>query len=165
MLELTGYLMSLGHRRLAYLSGPERSWSDQERRRAVVSTRHFGADITIVGAGTGPDEVGRAVDEALAAGATALLAFNDLVAFTALASLRERGIRVPDDVSVTGFDDIPYASLAVPPLTSVHSPQLELGVLAWQTLNALLAGEPPAGFQTISAEVQLRDSVAPPAAT
>jgi DNA-binding LacI/PurR family transcriptional regulator len=164
ILELAGHLMRLGHRRLAYLAGPERSWSDQERRRALESTRHFGADVTIVPAGTTPEEVGRAVDESLAAGATALLAFNDLIAFTALARLRERGVRVPEEVSVTGFDDIPYARLAVPPLTSLHSPQVELGARAWKILGALLAGERTEGFQTINAQIRLRDSVAPPPA-
>jgi LacI family transcriptional regulator len=49
-------------------------------------------------------------------------------------------VHVPDDVSVTGFDDIPYAQLAVPPLTSVHSPQVELGARAWEILRALLDG-------------------------
>ncbi|MFI6375674.1 LacI family DNA-binding transcriptional regulator [Streptomyces sp. NPDC050546] len=161
-LELTGHLMRLGHRRLAYLAGPESSWSNQERRRAVESTRHFGAEVTVVPVGTTAEEVGQAVDQALAAGATALIAFNDLVAFTALSQLRERGVRVPDDVSVTGFDDIPYARLAAPPLTSVYSPQGALGAQAWKILQALLAGERTEGFQTISAEVRIRDSVAPP---
>jgi LacI family transcriptional regulator len=162
VLELTGHLMRLGHRRLAYLAGPERSWSDQERRRAVESTRHFGAEVTVVPVGTTAEEVAQAVDQALEAGATALIAFNDLIAFAALSRLQERGVRVPDDVSVTGFDDIPYARLAVPSLTSVDSPQVELGVQAWKVLRALLAGEPTEGFRTISAEVRLRDSVAPP---
>lgn len=164
MLELAGQLMSLGHRRLGYLAGPPQRWSEQERRRAVESTRHFGAEVTVVTAGTDPTEVGRAVDEALAAGVTALLAFNDLVAFTALAHLRDKGVRVPDEVSVTGFDDIAYAGLAVPALTSVRSPQLELGSLAWQSLNALLTGKTTTGFRTLEAHVLLRDSVAAPSA-
>ncbi|MCQ4080859.1 LacI family transcriptional regulator [Streptomyces sp. RB6PN25] len=161
MLELTGHLMNLGHRRLAYLAGPEQAWSDQERRRALDAARHFGAEVTVVSAGATAEDVVRAVDEALAARPTALLAFNDLVAFAALARLRELGIKVPEDVSVTGFDDIPYARLAVPALTSVRSPQPELGTLAWQVLSSLLAGETPVGFQTISAEVQHRETVAP----
>lgn len=162
VLELTGHLMRLGHRRLAYLAGPERSWSEQERRRAVESTGHFGAEVTVVPAGTTAEDTGRAVDQALEAHATALVCFNDLVAFAALSRLRERGVRVPEDVSVTGFDDIPYAQLAVPPLASVHSPQVELGARAWEILRALLDGEPAEGYQTIAAEVRLRGSIGAP---
>jgi LacI family transcriptional regulator len=130
------------------------------KARVPSATRAFGAEVTVVPAGTTAEEAGQAVDQALEAGATALVAFNDLIAFAALSRLRDRGVRVSDDVSVTGFDDIPYAQLAVPPLTSVRSPQVELGVQAWKILRALLAGESTEGFQTISAEARLRDSVA-----
>ncbi len=72
-----------------------------------------------------------AVDAVLASGATGILAFNDLVAMGLLSGLHERGVRVPEDISVTGFDDIPFARYTTPPLTTAAVPITELGGQAW----------------------------------
>ncbi len=73
---------------------------------------------------------------------TALFASNDTVALGAMAALRARGLRIPEDVAVVGYDDIPLAPYAAPPLTTVRSPALEHGRLAGELLIGLIRGEP-----------------------
>ena len=79
-----------------------------------------------------------AVDFVLAHGATAVMAFNDQLALGVIAGLTRRGIRVPDDISVVGCDDVPLAELVAPPLTTITMPTDEAGAAAVQ----LLGGEP-----------------------
>ena len=76
----------------------------------------------------------------MASGASAALAYNDLVAVGLLTGLAERGHRVPDDLAVTGFDDILLARYASPALTTVSVPWEELGTRAWACLHAVVDG-------------------------
>jgi LacI family transcriptional regulator len=91
------------------------------------------------------------VREALAAGLAfdAVFAHNDLSAAGALRALREAGRRVPEDVAVVGFDDIPLAEQTDPPLTTVHQPLRELGEAATRMLLARLSGEPLSDTPTV----------------
>ncbi len=77
---------------------------------------------------------------------TALFASNDQMAFGAAVALHRKGLRVPNDVSLVGFDDLPGSSYVVPPLTSVRQPAFELGQLAAQSMLQLLNGKPQEGF-------------------
>ena len=77
------------------------------------------------------------------AGASAVLAFNDLMAVGLLDGLRRLGVRVPEDLSVTGFDDIPFAKYATPALTTASVPHAEVGGQAWHRMSALLRGAAP----------------------
>ena len=83
-------------------------------------------------------------DTVLQTGATGILAFNDLVAMGLLSALADRGVRVPADVSVVGFDDIPFARYTSPPLTTAAVPARELGERAWSAMHfnrsSLVAG-------------------------
>ena len=82
----------------------------------------------------------------LATGATGILAFNDLVAMGLLSALADRGVRVPDDVSVVGFDDIAFAELASPPLTTVRQPLARMAAEAVRLLldaDDHMPGPPP----------------------
>jgi len=127
MRQLVQYLGALGHRRCAYAGGPTESWADADRRRGLakacgasgVRIVDLGAFAPVYGAGA------RAADLALEAGATAVIAFNDLMALGVVARLRDRGVHVPLEVSVAGFDDIAMASMSSPRLTTVAAP-LEL---------------------------------------
>ncbi len=75
---------------------------------------------------------------------TAVFAHNDLMAIGALASLRNRGIRVPEDVSLVGYNNLPTTAYLTPPLTTVRYQSFEVGRLAGKAIMALLAGEAPA---------------------
>lgn len=141
MIELCGHLTALGHRRVAYLAGPEHSWSHRERWRALAGTAAFGTEPVSVPCGPTMQDGHRAADDALASEPTAILAYNDIVALGALRRVHELGLRVPDDVSITGFDDIPFAAYASPALTTVFHPTLDLGRMAWHQLSRLLDGE------------------------
>jgi LacI family transcriptional regulator len=161
MLSICGHLAGLGHRRVAYLAGPEASWHERVRRRAVLESESFGLEIEVVSAG-GTIEAGyRAVPEAMKSCPTALICFNDLTAFGALSALAERGIAVPDDVSVTGFDDIEFSAYARPSLTTARAPKQQLGEYAWRLAEALIGGEQPAPLAPLRTELVIRDSTGP----
>jgi LacI family transcriptional regulator len=146
MCQLLDHLVELGHRRCAYLNGPPSSWSNRERRRGLRAAvaRH---DIELVELGPFvPRYEGglQAADLAVAAGVTAVISYNDVMALGVLARLRTRGIRVPADLSVTGFDDLVFAAVSAPPLTTVAMPLAEAGRVAVE----LLLGGLEAGADT-----------------
>ncbi|MCP2098657.1 MULTISPECIES: LacI family DNA-binding transcriptional regulator [Actinosynnema] len=138
-------LALLGHRRCAYLAGPDEAWSNGERLAGLrVAAGEHGVELRALGpfppSFTG-GELG--ADEALSAGVTALVAYNDLMALGALERLRERGVVVPDRMAVVGFDDLLYSAVCHPSLTTVALPMEEGGRAAVRELLARLAGEPP----------------------
>jgi LacI family transcriptional regulator len=153
------HLRELGHRRVAYLRGPSRAWSERARRRALTDAAADGFEVVQVPCGSSSLGGYESADAALASGATAIVAFSDYVAFGALARLGERGVSVPADVSLTGFDDVLLSRLTAPRLTTVTVRKQELGRRAW----GLLFEEPsPEGAVTFTPELVVRDSTAPP---
>jgi LacI family transcriptional regulator len=138
--DLAAAVAATGRRRIAILAGPP------DLSTAVERTEGFRAGLA--GAGLEPvivehGDFGRdggftAAARALDAGADAILAANDVMAIGALAELRSRGIRVPEDVAVAGFDDIPAARDAVPALTSVR---IDLETLGERAVAIALAGD------------------------
>lgn len=159
MLELAGHLVQMGHRRVLYMAGPELSWQENERRRAVQQIVGFGVDLTIVNAGGTTDAGYAATDEAWSHRPSAIMCFNDLCALGVAARLGELGVSVPDQVSLTGFDDISFAKYASPPLTTAVSPQGELGRAAWELMREVLSGRTPATPDPLRAPIVIRDSV------
>src|SRR5690606_19892937 len=93
---------------------------------------------------------------------TALFASSDYLAIGALTGLREAGIAVPGQMSLIGFDDMPFAGLLTPPLTAVRQPVEQLGRLGFQLLQQLLAGEAPPALTRLPVEFIRRHSVGPP---
>ncbi|QAY59091.1 LacI family transcriptional regulator [Microbacterium protaetiae] len=162
MTQIIEHIHGLGHRRVAYLSGVAGSASGSARRAALEAARarHGDLDIVELAAGVGFDSGAAVADDVLATGATAVLAFNDLVAMGLLSTLAERGIRVPDDISVTGFDDIPFARYTTPPLTTAAVPAAELGQRAWAAMRALLHDHEPASA-VLTPELVVRESTGP----
>ncbi|GIJ56433.1 LacI family DNA-binding transcriptional regulator [Virgisporangium aurantiacum] len=139
------HLVSLGHRNIVYVSGPERSWSNQARWQAMRSAaeRH-GRQFQRVG----PFPPGRgsgsaAADAVLNTAATACIAFNDLLAIGMLTRLRGRGVRVPEDLSVVGCDDIFGADFSNPPLTTLTAPIQQAGRVAVAMLLSRLDSRGP----------------------
>jgi DNA-binding LacI/PurR family transcriptional regulator len=122
--QALSHLHALGHRRVAFLAGPRDSWSNRQRRKFLTAgCAERGIELTELGPYE-PKFTGgyRAADEALATGVTAVFAYNDLVALGVLARLHARGVRVPEALSIVGFDDVPTASMVSPPLTTVAVP-------------------------------------------
>ena len=134
------HLASLGHRRVAYAGGPRTSWSDGRRRNALAqAAQRLGVELTGLGPYAPQREAGpAAADAAVQSGATAVLAFNDLLAFGMLERLEHRGVRVPDEMSVVGCDDVFGADLVRPSLTTVRAPLEKAGHHAAELLLASL---------------------------
>ncbi len=163
MARLLGHLGALGHRRVAYLGGPATSWSDAERRSGFglvpsVEVVDIGAFPPVHGGGIA------AADLALASGASAMVCYNDLIALGAMARLHERGVRVPGDVSVAGFDNVPASGLVTPGLTTVALPLAEAGREAVDLLFQT-ASDHEAPRHRLSGELVVRGSTAPPPPT
>lgn len=159
ILLLCKHLRALGHRRVAYLRGPARAWSERVRRRALDEAVGPDFEVVPVACGSSSLDGHRAVDAALASGVTALLAFSDYVAMGALARLSELGVAVPEDVSLVGFDDIALSQVVSPRLTTVRVRQQALGRHAW----SLLFGEDPAEITWVTPRLIVRGSTGPPA--
>jgi len=165
--QLAEHLYELGHRRLVYVAGPTTSASDGYRRRGLKAflARHEDVSLEILPGGVSVDE-GRAVSEAVRdCGATAALAFNDLVAIGLIHGLGELGVSVPGDVSVTGFDDIPYARYNSPALTTASVPHEELGVQAWDRMSTLVEGGDAGHSVLFQPRLEVRASTAAPMVT
>lgn len=142
MTEAVALLARLGHGRLAYLAGPRDSWSDQQRRATLAEAApRAGLALEVVEVGRPSHEAGRdAVSAVLRSGATAAIAFDDVVAQGLLAGLELRGVSVPGDFSLVGCDDT-LASLTTPAMSSVSAASGSAGRAAARLLTAMLAGE------------------------
>ena len=162
--EALDYLVSLGHKRVAFLAGPASSWSNARRWEALqVSARHHGVECIRIGAASGSIQSGAAAaDAALHHHVTAAIFFNDMLAIRALKRFAERGVRVPDDMSVVGCDDIFGADFCNPPLTTLTSPIDQVGRLATDMLLTRLVGLPLARErEKVAARLTIRQSTGP----
>jgi LacI family transcriptional regulator len=161
---LTSHLLSMGHRRILFLGGaPGNTTADGRERgyRSALAAHGVEPDPELVMPGDFTRDSGhRRVREALAAGPafTAVLATSDMVAAGALTALHEVGKSVPDDVSLAGYDDIPFARDLHPPLTTVHVPYEELGRTAVRTVLGRVPGAADERI-TIGTHVVMRASV------
>ncbi len=167
------YLAGLGHRRIAYIAGPSSAHSSAERLEGCRAALHErGLDIPTEWAvpGTGNPDGGQAGVARLLASASrpsAIFCYNDMTAFGALSALKEAGVRVPQDISLIGYDDIAFARLVDPPLTTVAQAKYTLGQQATLTMLDLLrrAGEPaPQGDVVLAPALVVRATCGPPAA-
>jgi LacI family transcriptional regulator len=161
--ELITHLRGLGHERIAFLSGAVASASGQARRRAITAATAADSHLEVVEipAGVDFDSGAAAADAVLADGATAVLAFNDLVAMGLLSGVIARGVRVPEQLSIAGFDGIPFAAYTTPPLTTAAVPAAELGRAAWSAMHALLSGADSRPHEVLTPQIVIRDSTGP----
>lgn len=146
-LEMTTHLLQLGHRDIRMISGPARNRDSVEREKGFRLALHRAgiaprADHVVRGEFTEASGY-RGVQEILAAGArpTAIFAANDSMAVGALSALRQAGLRVPEDMAVVGFDDIPIAEYVTPALTTVRVAISELGAYAAERLFERIRAE------------------------
>ena len=135
------HLRALGHQRVGYVAGPATSFSERERGEAFVRfAGALGLDGVDIGRFEPFFEGGQAAaDPFLLADVTGVLAYNDVMAIGLIKRLTAYGVRVPDEVSVVGFDDIVLASMVTPALTTVHIPAEEAGASAIDQLYAVLS--------------------------
>ena len=160
------HLVELGHKTITYLAGPEASWADGMRWRAVRdSAPKMGFVYHRVGPFSPTLQGGRAAAEVIAARkCKAVVCFNDLMAMGLMRGLAERGLKVPDDVSVIGFDNIFASAFIEPGLTTVAAPLTMLGDSAVRYIVATLNGAKQADPAPVIVPVRLivRESTAPP---
>jgi LacI family repressor for deo operon, udp, cdd, tsx, nupC, and nupG len=166
--EATSLLINLGHRRIAHILGPRRSPMAQHRREGFLSALAAagikdGAQLCVQGdSSTASGEAATEQLLTLARRPTAIFAANDEMAVGAIRAARRAGLRVPEDLSVVGFNDQGLAEIYDPPLTTISIPTCELGYRAMLKLKSLLAGEQVARDEILPTEFILRATTAPP---
>lgn len=163
----TGYLLRMGHNRIGYLCGNFRIRAFQEREagyRMAMSAagapaqEEYRMELSTTMDGAYADMKKLLADKKKLP--TAFFSDNDMIALGAMKAMQEAGIRVPEDVSVIGFDDLPYSEICSPRLTSLKVPKQEMGAAAAKCLIEVLNGEHPAKTKTeICTEFIERDSV------
>ena len=165
------HLIGLGHRRIAYMGDRNGYQSDTERLagyRAALEAAKIPMPLELIVHGNGkPDGAMQPMQALLALKEppTAVCCYNDMSALGAMRVIRARGLRIPEDISVTGFDDLFFAAYTNPPLTTVHQPMRRMGKLAMESLIKLMAGEKSVAQIRIDAELVKRESTARPPAT
>lgn len=160
------HLVALGHEHIAYASGPLGSWADDRRHAAVaIACERAGIRLTRLSHHAASIQGGRASAAAAAASdATAVIAYNDLVALGLEAGMAALGRTCPDDISIVGIDDIELAGAVTPSLTTVRMPIARSGALAVDLLLQSMAGHPIEDPIVLASQLIVRASTAPPRA-
>ena len=163
--EMVEYLIGLGHRHIVHISGPLDNIEAQERLRGfkeAAAAHGLPAEKQIVWEGAFSLDAGAAAARrflALTHRPTAVFCASDQIAIGFIKTLRDAGLSVPEDVSVAGFDDIEYASLLAPALTTMRQPRAELGRRAAENLVARMTGAAAAHHIRLPCTLIVRDSV------
>jgi LacI family transcriptional regulator len=168
-LAATEHLLSLGHRRIGAITGPVDylcSLARVDGHRSGLERAGVASDPALVRYGDFHHEGGfaRAVELLeLPEPPTAIFAGSDQQAFGVYEAARQHGLRIPEDLSVVGFDDLPVARWASPPLTTVRQPLCQMGSAAAEMLGELIAGERLRSTRLeLSTELTVRESTAAP---
>jgi LacI family transcriptional regulator len=169
--RMTEHLIGLGHRGIAMITGPLRYFSARERRSGFLEAMaaaglSTSADDVVegdYGFASGLAAAGRLLDRAERP--TAIFASNDIMAAAVLKAAAERGLQVPGDLSVAGFDDSDIATMVSPSLTTIRRPLQEMARTAASLLVSLISGDQPGPDQRVALTLVERASTgAPPAA-
>jgi DNA-binding LacI/PurR family transcriptional regulator len=152
------------HNQIVYLAGPESSWADSARWRALVDVAgELGLHIRRLGPNPPTIQAGfAAARELKTLSATACITYNDQLAVGLIRGLRAHRIRVPEDMSVVGHDNILHTELVSPTITTVGAPLHLMGATAARTLINLIGGQPPASYlKVMPIELFQRESSGP----
>jgi DNA-binding LacI/PurR family transcriptional regulator len=165
----TEHLLSLGHTRIAHVAGAEELGISAERiagYQEALAAADVAADARLVLSGGFTEEGGHEATRSLfesGVGFTAVFAANDLSAIGSVNAVAERGLRVPDDVSVIGFDDLRLSAFTSPPLTTIHQPAVEIAERATEILIDLTHGGTVGELRhLLEPRLVVRASTAPP---
>lgn len=167
--DATCHLAQLGHTRIAFITGSHAVQSAGDRLQgyqAALSDCNIPLKAELIVEGDfqhrSAYEAAKQLLDKVNPGPTAIFASNDLSAFGAMDAIRERGLRIPEDISIIGFDDIPQASLVYPKLTTVRQPLEQMGRVAVKMLLEHIENpsRPPQRI-TLATELILRDSSGP----
>jgi DNA-binding LacI/PurR family transcriptional regulator len=161
------HLLELGHRRIAHLASSIDGETFRLRREEMdaVLAREGAEPAPRTRAAFRFEDACEAALELLDRDApTAVFCDDDILAGGVYLAARERGLRVPHDLSVVGFDDLPFARVVEPPLTTIAIDPEDLGASAFEVLAELMAGNPPPPGRILPVELVVRDSTAPPRA-
>ncbi len=162
--DAVAHLIGLGHRRIGLINGELQMEAAQARRdgyKQALLEAGIGIDADLMVEGFYSETAAfqamlKLLDLALPP--TAVFAASDPMAIGALHAIRDRGLHVPDDIALIGFDDLPLAVLATPPLTSVHQPVGEMGAQAVRLLIEQIRGQGPTTLVRIPARLVVRES-------
>ncbi|MEH6451942.1 MAG: LacI family DNA-binding transcriptional regulator [Psychromonas sp.] len=162
------HLLSLGHTRIAHISGPEGEGMSEERKKGFIQTmENAGMDIPAdyiqegdYHLGSGLKLTARLLD--LPVPPSAIFVANDEMAFGVLRVAQERGLHIPSELSVIGFDNIHFSQAVFPPLTTINQPRVEIGKCAMKSLLQLIAGEQPGNDVVLQTELVHRATTAAP---
>ncbi len=167
----TCHLLSLNHTRISYLAGPVQSEASQARRRGVESAlaeaglpfRPELCPVSFPSVDGGFQAMSALLTLPASERPTAVVAYNDLMALGALHAIRVHHLRVPEDISVIGIDDIAMAAHTNPPLTTIAQPKYRMGRVAMQTLRRMIQGQPPPeeGYILMESPLIVRESTGP----
>lgn len=169
MAVLTENVLALGHRRIAMISAD--TIANDRARARVLGVRQTldaagldGAALPLVETSYGIDEGGAAFAQLMRTETppTVVICGNDVLAVGAMVRARKMGLVVPDDVSITGFDDLEIASITSPPLTTVRAPHQEMGREAARVLVQMVSGETPDRIPPLGTKIILRGTLAAP---
>jgi LacI family transcriptional regulator len=167
--QAVDHVVALGHRRIASISGPLDLHSARTRRQAFldgIRDHGLAPDRRLIREGTHTAEGGEKAMAALlrlARRPTAVVCSNDWTAIGALHAIHAAALRVPQDISLVGFDDIPLVRYTHPTLTSVRLPAADVGATAFRALKLLIDGERPEGdLYQVATRLIVRDSTARP---
>jgi len=167
---MTEYLLSLGHRQIAVVSGSSESPHSRDRmfgHRLALRAAGMPFDESLIISGnmdlkSGAEAAGRILT--LANKPTAVFCFNDEMAIGAIQRFSEAGWSVPGDISIAGFDDIEFAAYSAPPLTTIAQPANEMGRTAMEMLYRRMKGDLETPTVTLPTELRIRGSTAAPKA-
>jgi DNA-binding LacI/PurR family transcriptional regulator len=162
------HLVQLGHRRVAYVANRRSQRSNLDRMtgyQQVLAANEIAVEEDQIIEGDGTLQGGFQAARNLTAQnqlPTALFCFNDMTAIGALNAFRQAGIRVTEDISVVGFDDVEFATHCYPPLTTVRQPTDRMGHRLMHMLLALIQGQEDVEAETLPAELVIRETTGPP---
>jgi len=169
MAQMTEEALKLGHRKLGYISA-QTAQNDRAMLRvlgirdAMTAAGLDPSDLALVETTYGFDEGAQAMDALMTRDSrpTVVLCGNDVLAVGAMRRARELSISVPDDVSITGFDDMELAQVAYPALTTMHVPHQQMGKTAGMALARLILDDRPLQTVELPTHTVMRDTLAPP---
>ncbi len=166
--EVVEHLIELGHKNIAYINGPKDSPLSRDRQKgfkAAMKKASLKVEQCYIAEGDFSLVAGYAAAVKLlktASRPTALFCANDKMAIGAMNAARDSGLRIPEDLSVAGFDDIDFASYSYPPLTTIHQPRARIGMRAMEIMLQCLEGKkPPQSELILPHELIVRGSTGP----